>query len=104
ADVTGGASKKKGTRIRTIRSTKGQLVLPLFTSMDELRAVAPAARRPEVKGAIMPAREAIALIRTDRLVAAEFDHAGTSLVVLRKYLELALDKESVTAEQLEQMR
>lgn len=104
ADVTGGASKKKGTRIRTIRSTKGQLVLPLFTSMDELRAVAPAARRPEVKGAIMPAREAIALIRTDRFVAAEFDKAGTSLVVLRKYLELALDKESVTAEQLEQMR
>lgn len=104
ADVTGTSSKKKGPRVRTIRSTKGQLVLPLFTSMAELRAVAPAERRADIKGAIMPAREAVALIRTDRFVAAEFDKAGASLVVLRKYLALALEEEPVTAEQLEQMR
>ncbi|WP_336992199.1 SseB family protein [Leucobacter sp. VD1] len=104
ADVTGTSSKKKGPRVRTIRSTKGQLVLPLFTSMAELRAVAPAERRAEVKGAIMPAHEAIALIRTDRFVAAEFDKAGASLVVLRKYLSLALEPDLVTADQLEQMR
>ncbi|WP_024357009.1 SseB family protein [Leucobacter chironomi] len=104
ADVTGTSSKKKGPRVRTIRSTKGQLVLPLFTSMAELRAVAPAERRAEVKGAIMPAHEAIALIRTDRFVAAEFDKAGASLVVLRKYLALALEPDAVTADQLEQMR
>lgn len=104
ADVTGTSSKKKGPRVRTIRSTKGQLVLPLFTSMAELRAVAPAERRSEIKGAIMPAREALALISTDRFVAAEFDKAGASLVVLRKYVALASGDDPVTAAQLEQMR
>ena len=40
-DVTGtrtGGGGKKGARVRTIRSTTGQLVLPIFTSMAELRA------------------------------------------------------------------
>lgn len=103
-DVTGAASKKKGTRIRTIRSTKGQLVLPLFTSMDELRAVVPADRRDQLRGAVMPALEALALIGTDRFVAAEFDKASASLVVLRKYVSLAAGEEPITAETLEAMR
>lgn len=103
-DVTGAASKKKGTRVRTIRSTKGQLVLPIFTSMDELRAIAPAGRRDQLRGAVMPALEALALIGTDRFVAAEFDKASASLVILRKYITLAAGDEPITAESLEAMR
>lgn len=103
-DVTGTTTKKKGTRVRATRSTKGQLVLPLFTSMEQLRAVAPAARRPEIKGAIMPARAALALIASDRFVAAELDKAGDGLVVLRKYVALAAGEEAVTAGQLEALR
>lgn len=90
--------------MRATRSTKGQLVLPLFTSMDQLRAVAPAARRAEVRGAIMPARLALALITSDRFVAAELDKAGDGLVVLRKYVALAAGDEAVTAEQLASLR
>lgn len=100
-DVTGAISKKKGARVRTIRSTNGQLVLPIFTSMDELRAVAPAARREEVKGALMPAKAALALIKSDRFVAAEFDKASVGQVILRKYITLALGDDPITAEQLE---
>ena len=103
-DVTGATSKKKGARVRTIRSTNGQLVLPLFTSVEELRAVAPASRRDEVKGAIMPARSALALITSDRFVAAEFDKASASLVCLRKYVSLAASEQPITAELLEQKR
>lgn len=103
-DVTGAASKKKGTRIRTIRSTKGQLVLPLFTSMAELRLVVPADRRDQLRGAVMPALEALALIGTDRFVAAEFDKASSSLVVLRKYIALAAGDDEITAASLEAMR
>ncbi|KAM9862034.1 SseB family protein [Leucobacter sp. BZR 635] len=100
-DVTGTSSKKKGPRVRTIRSTKGQLVLPIFTSMAELRALAPQARGEEVKGAIMPARAALSLIKADRFVAAEFDKASASLVCLRKFILLALEYDEVTAESLQ---
>ncbi|PRI12394.1 SseB family protein [Leucobacter massiliensis] len=103
-DVSGAPSKRKGPRVRTIRSTSGQLVLPLFTSMDELRAVVPAERRGELRGAVMPARGALALIATDRFVAAEFDKASASLVVLRKYVSLAAGEEPITAEGLEALR
>ncbi|MBL3688232.1 SseB family protein [Leucobacter zeae] len=103
-DVSGASGKKQGHRIRTIRSTRGQLVLPLFTSMGELRAVVPADRRDQLKGAVMPAREALALISSDRFVAAEFDKASASLVVLRKYVSLAAGDEPITAASLESMR
>lgn len=49
-DVSGSKHKKKGTRVRTVRSTKGQLILPVFTSMAELRAAVPVAQRETVKG------------------------------------------------------
>ena len=104
ADVTGSPGKKKGHRFRTIRSTKGQLVLPLFTSMDELREVSSPERRGEVRGAVMPARSALELIRTDRFVAAEFDKASAALVLLRKYVALAAGGEDITAESLQAMR
>lgn len=111
ADVTGqgGSGSKKpkrgGTRIRTIRSTKGQLVLPLFTSMAELRTAVPAGKNGEAaKGAVMPALDALSLIRSDRFVAAEFDAGTAKLVVLRKYVELALSEDPIDAAVLEGMR
>lgn len=97
-DITGTAGKKRGPRARTLRSTSGQLVLPIFTSMAELRAVAPASRSEELKGAVMPAQQALALIASDRFVAAEFDKASAALVVLRKYVELAASSVEITAE------
>lgn len=103
-DVTGAPSKKKGHRVRTIRSTTGKPVLPIFTSMAELRAVAPASRGHQVKGAVMPARDALALIGSDRFVAAEFDKASAALVLLRKYVTLAAGDEEITAELLEGMK
>lgn len=103
-DVTGTTTKKRGTRVRATRSTKGQLVLPLFTSMDQLRAVAPASRRAKIKGAIMPARAALALITSDRLVAAEFDKADNGIVVLRKYVALAAGEAPVTVEDVTALR
>lgn len=103
-DVTGATSKKKGARVRTIRSTKGQLVLPIFTSMAELRAIAPASRQDEIRGAIMPAQAALALIASDRFVAAEFDKASAAQVILRKYITLAVTDAPITAELLESKR
>ncbi|KUF06833.1 SseB family protein [Leucobacter sp. G161] len=100
-DVTGTSSKKKGPRVRTIRSTKGQLVLPIFTSMAELRALSGTARGEELKGAIMPARSALSLITADRFVAAEFDKASAGLVCLRKFITLAMAYDEVTAESLQ---
>lgn len=99
-DVTGTA-KKKATHIRTIRSTTGKPVLPLFTSMSELRAAVPKGRGGDAKGAMMPALEALRMIHTKPFVAAEFDHGTAALVVLRKYIQLVLDGEPITAEQLE---
>lgn len=103
-DVTGTSAKKRGARVRTIRSTNGQLVLPIFTSMDELRAVVPADRRDTLQGAVMVAREALALIASDRFAAAEFDKSSAALVVLRKYVLLAAGVEPITAESLQAMR
>lgn len=110
ADVTGTSAKRqgqrgrKGPRVRTIRSTQGQLVLPLFTSMEGLRAAAGNAHPDEVRGVVMPAREALALIASDRFVAAEFDKGSPdSLVMLRKYIALAVTDEAITAERLERM-
>lgn len=110
-DVTGTTTKKRGIRARTLRTAQGQLVLPIFTSMDELRlavkggakANSRAARRnaAEPKGAVMPAREALQLITGDRFVAAEFDSGSAKQVLLRRYVELAADDQPITAELLE---
>lgn len=100
-DVTGTSGKKRGPRVRTIRSTTGQLVLPVFTSMAELRALAGAGRGEDLKGAVMPARDALSLITADRFVAAEFDKGSASLVCLRKFIMLVLGDDEITAESLQ---
>lgn len=102
-DVTG-TPKKKSTRIRTIRSTRGQLLLPLFTSMSEVRLAVPKAQAEQVKGAIMPIAEALRLIHSDRFVAAQFDAGSAALVVLRKYIELVLGDEPIDAEAVQALR
>ena len=102
-DVTG-TPKKKSTRIRTIRSTRGQLLLPLFTSISEVRLAVPKAQAEQVKGAIMPIAEALRLIHSDRFVAAQFDAGSAALVVLRKYIELVLGDEPIDAEAVQALR
>lgn len=103
-DVTGEPSKKKRHRIRTIRSTTGKLVLPLFTSMAGLRSIVPGDRQHLLRGAVMPATVALGLIATDRFVAAEIDKSGASLVLLRKYVVLAASSDEITAESLSAMK
>lgn len=103
-DVTGEPSKKKGHRIRTIRSTQGKLVLPLFTSMPKLREVVPSNRQHLMKGAVMPSRQALSFIAADRFVAAEINKGESSLVLLRKYIVLAAGEEPITAESLAAMK
>lgn len=99
ADITG-TQKKKSTHVRTIRSTKGQLVLPLFTSMDELRLAHPKGSREQAKGAIMPALEALRLIETSPFVAVQFNSGSASLPVLRKYIARVLGGLPIEAGQL----
>lgn len=107
-DVTGAPknSKKQGIRIRTTRSTKGQLLLPLFTSMDAVRrAVSSGGRKlGEPKGVITPSLEALRMITTDRFVAVQLNPGPGELVVLRKYVERVADGDEITAELLESMK
>lgn len=99
-DVTA-TQKIKATHIRTLRSTTGQLVLPLFTSMHELRLAVPKTKREHVRGAIMPALDALQLIHSDRFVAAQVNAGSAALVVKREYVERVLTQEPVTAETLD---
>jgi methyl coenzyme M reductase beta subunit len=95
-DVTA-TQKKKATHIRTLRSTTGQLVLPLFTSMHELRDAVPKNKREHVRGAIMPALDALQLIHSDRFVAAQVNPGGAALVIKREFVERALSAEPLDA-------
>jgi hypothetical protein len=103
-DVTG-TPKKQATRTRTTRSTTGQLILPIFTSMNELRAAVPKAKAEAARGAIMPAKAALRLIRSGRFVAAQINPgSATELVIVRKYVELSLGDEPIDASTLEAMK
>ena len=101
-DVTA-TNKKKATHIRTVRSTRGELVLPVFTSMAELRLAVPKNKRAEVKGAMMPARDALGLITSDRFVAAQLNAGNAALVVQRSFVERILADEPVDAATLESL-
>lgn len=91
-DVTG--STPEDTRLRTISSTTGEAVLPLFTSMNALRAaVAQTAdgEGTQVQAVIVPSLEALGFIRTADFVAVQFDPgAEHTLVVATSHLEPAL--------------
>lgn len=93
-DVTG--STPQDTRLRTISSTTGEAVLPLFTSMNALRAAVAQGAEGEgarVQAVIVPALEALAFIRTADFVAVQFDPgAAQTMVVARSHIESALSE------------
>ncbi len=98
-DVTG-SSPETGTRVRTIASTDGRPVLPLFTSIRELQtAVGKTNDELEVEGSlvqsvIIPAREALELIGTADFIAVQFNPGTHAQVVAREHVEAALAKRS----------
>ena len=90
-DITG-STEASGTRIRTIASTTGEPVLPLFTSMKALRdAVGASAKKgTQVQAIILPSREALALIETADFIAIQFNPGTNTMVVARSHIESAL--------------
>lgn len=91
-DVTG-STPGTGTRVRTISSTDGRLVLPLFTSMRELeQAVGTTDAGAAVQAIVIPAREALELIDTADFVAVQFNPGSQAQVVAREHVEAALQK------------
>jgi hypothetical protein len=90
-DVTG-STDASGPRVRTIASTTGEPVLPLFTSMKALRdAVGATAKKgTKVQAIIIPSREALALIETADFVAVQFNPGTNTMVVARSHIESAL--------------
>jgi hypothetical protein len=90
-DVTG--STPENTTLRTISSTTGESVLPLFTSMKALQgAVAGGAGTgTQVQAVIVPATEALGFISTADFVAVQFNPgAEETMVVARSHIESAL--------------
>ncbi|MFF1571576.1 SseB family protein [Leifsonia sp. NPDC058292] len=90
-DVTG--STPENTTLRTISSTTGESVLPLFTSMKALQgAVAGGAGAgTQVQAVIVPATEALGFITTADFVAVQFNPgADETMVVARSHIESAL--------------
>ncbi|WP_223693240.1 SseB family protein [Leifsonia poae] len=91
-DVTG--STPENTTLRTISSTTGEAVLPLFTSMKVLQgAVAntAAGEGAPVQAVIVPATEALGFIASADFVAVQFNPgADETMVVARSHIEAAL--------------
>jgi Rad3-related DNA helicase len=90
-DVTG-STAETGTRLRTIASATGEPVLPLFTSIEQLkRAVQSATARTgtgaDVQAVILPARDALELIATAPFVAVQFNPGGIGMTVARSHIE-----------------
>lgn len=93
-DVTG--STPQDTRLRTLTSTNGEPVLPLFTSMKALRDAVGATEGgagTQVQAVIVPATEALGFIRSAEFVAVQFN-PGTeqTMVVARSHIESALSE------------
>ncbi|MFE4468404.1 SseB family protein [Leifsonia sp. NPDC056824] len=92
-DVTG--SEPGEVRLRTIQSTAGEPVLPLFTSMKALRNAVGAAggTGTRVQAVIVPAAEALGYIANADFVAVQFDPgAAHTMVVARSHIESALSE------------
>ncbi|AZZ56618.1 SseB family protein [Rathayibacter iranicus] len=91
-DITG--SQPGGVpHLRTVATTTGEQVLPLFTSTDEVRTAVPRAQHPRVQMLVLPGREAFALIGTADFVAVQLDPGSIAQVVARSFIERALDTE-----------
>jgi hypothetical protein len=90
-DVTG--STPDNPTLRTISSTTGESVLPLFTSMKALQgAVADGTGAgTQVQAVIVPATEALGFISTADFVAVQFNPgAEETMIVARSHIESAL--------------
>lgn len=92
-DVTG-STPETGTHVRTIASTTGEPVLPLFTSMAALKAAVAGAggTGAQVQATIIPGKEALALIDTAEFVAVQFNPGSHGQVVAREHIERALGR------------
>jgi hypothetical protein len=90
-DVTGSPSPQD-LRLRTIHTTDGRQVLPLFTSMKELKATVDAAgqRGTKVNGIIVPGAQALGFIETADFVAVQFNPRMPGGIVAREHIERAL--------------
>jgi len=89
-DITG-STQETGPQARTLISSEGHGVLPLFTSMRALEdAVGASAPDTMVQATILPGREALALVTADDLAAVQFDPGPRALVVARSHIEAAL--------------
>jgi hypothetical protein len=96
-DLTGTTDARGTTdagepQARTILSTDGQLILPLFTSVTELRFAVPPAARKAVRAVIMPAGTALQLIEGGDIVAVQFDAGSLAQIVTRPFVERALER------------
>ncbi|GAA2226490.1 SseB family protein [Herbiconiux moechotypicola] len=84
-DITG-TTDAADPQLRTLLSTDGELVLPLFTSLAELRLAVPEEARASAQAMIVPAREALALVETAEFVAVQFDVGSIGQVVKREFV------------------
>ncbi len=91
-DVTGSTAGE--TTLRTITSTDGEPVLPLFTSLKALRTAvggSGAAKGTRVQAVVVPARDALGYIHSAPFVAVQFDPGSAhTMVVARSHIESAL--------------
>ena len=92
-DVTGSTADE--VRLRTVQSTAGEPVLPLFTSMKALRNAVGASggKGTRVQAVIVPATEALGYIANADFVAVQFDPgAAHTMIVARSHIESALSE------------
>ncbi|PJJ65261.1 SseB family protein [Compostimonas suwonensis] len=90
-DVTG-STPESGTRLRTVHTPDGQAVLPLFTSVEEVRRAVPEEQLPQVQVTIVPGKDALALIRTAEFVAVQYNPGSAAQVIARTHIDAALDE------------
>ncbi|MBF4461035.1 MULTISPECIES: SseB family protein [unclassified Rathayibacter] len=93
-DVTG-SQPGRAPHVRTVATTTGEPVLPLFTSTDELRAAVPRQQHPRVQMLVLPGPDAFALIDTADFVAVQLDAGSIAQVVTRRFVEEALARRSL---------
>jgi hypothetical protein len=84
-DITG-TTDAADPQLRTVVSTDGQLVLPLFTSLTEFRLAVPKEQRSAAKAMILPARDALALVETADFAAVQFDAGSIAQIVKRDFV------------------
>ncbi|MFB2584949.1 SseB family protein [Herbiconiux liukaitaii] len=81
-----GTTEAADPQVRTLLSTSGELVLPLFTSIAELRLAVPEEARATAQAMILPAAEALALVHTADFVAVQFDPGSLAQVIKRDFV------------------